>query len=51
MKKSTIVATFTSDIKKVWNMVTDNFNCVWRSDLSQITVFGKTELEWEKYYD
>jgi len=23
----------------------------WRSDLSQITVFGKTELEWEKYYD
>lgn len=47
MKKSTIVATFTSD----WNMVTDNFNCVWRSDLSQITVFGKTELEWEKYYD
>lgn len=36
MKKSIITATFTSDIKKVWNVVTDNEHYTWRSDLSKI---------------
>lgn len=38
MKKSTIVATFISDVQKVWDVVTDNNNCSWRSDLSGIIV-------------
>jgi hypothetical protein len=38
MKKSTIIAIFISDVQKVWNVVTDNNNCSWRSDLSQIIV-------------
>lgn len=38
MKKSTIVATFISDVQKVWDVVTDNNNCSWRSDLSEIIV-------------
>lgn len=36
MKKSTIAAVFRSDIEKVWNIVTDNTNYAWRSDLSRI---------------
>ena len=38
MKKSTITATFKSDIKKVWEVVTNNNNYEWRSDLSKIDV-------------
>lgn len=38
MKKSTVIATFESDITKVWNVVTDNTIFAWRSDLSKITV-------------
>jgi len=38
MKKSTIVATFISDVQKVWDVVTDNNNCSWRSDLSGIII-------------
>lgn len=36
MKKSTITATFKSDVEKVWNVVTDNRNYTWRTDLSKI---------------
>nr|WP_312291517.1 SRPBCC family protein [Clostridium chromiireducens] len=38
MKKSTVTATFESSVEKVWDVVTDNNNCTWRSDLSQIIV-------------
>lgn len=38
MKKTTIVATFISDVQKVWDVVTDNNNCSWRSDLSEIII-------------
>lgn len=34
MKKSVIKAKFRSDIKKIWEVVTDNSNYAWRSDLS-----------------
>lgn len=38
MKKSTVSATVSSDIEKIWNIVTDNSNYTWRSDLSKISV-------------
>jgi hypothetical protein len=38
MKESTITATFKSDIKKVWEVVTNNNKYEWRSDLSKIDV-------------
>jgi hypothetical protein len=36
MKKSTMTAVFCSDIQKVWDVVTDNENCAWRSDISKV---------------
>ncbi len=38
MKSVTMTATFASDIKKVWDVVTDNAHYQWRSDLSKIEV-------------
>ena len=38
MKKSTIITTFKADIKKVWQVVTNNNNYEWRSDLCKIDV-------------
>lgn len=38
MKKSTIEAVFDSDVKTVWDIVTDNEHFEWRSDLSKIEV-------------
>ncbi|WP_411679440.1 polyketide cyclase [Clostridium thailandense] len=38
MKKSTITATFKANIKKVWEVVTNNNKYEWRSDLSKIDV-------------
>ena len=38
MKESTIATTFKSDIKKVWEVVTNNNKYEWRSDLSKIDV-------------
>ncbi len=38
MKSATITAVFASDIKKVWDVVTDNVHYQWRSDLSKIEV-------------
>lgn len=38
MRKSTITATFKADIKKVWEVVTNNNKYEWRSDLSKIDV-------------
>lgn len=50
MKKSSITAIFKSDIKTVWNIVTDNQNYSWRSDLSKIDILddGKTFIEYTK---
>lgn len=50
MKKSTITATFKSDVKAVWNVVTDNTTYAWRSDLSKIvcTEDGKSFTEYAK---
>ncbi|MEA4973766.1 hypothetical protein SDC9_98476 [bioreactor metagenome] len=47
MKKSTIKAVFNSDIKRVWDTVTDNKNFAWRSDLSKIEVSD----EGSKFYE
>lgn len=38
MRTSTIIAIFSSDVQKVWNVVTDNKNYSWRSDLSKIEI-------------
>ncbi len=38
MKSATMTATFTGDIKSVWDVVTDNALYQWRSDLSKIEV-------------
>ena len=50
MKKSTITATFKADIKKVWEVVTNNNNYEWRSDLSEIdvSVDGNSFTEYTK---
>ena len=50
MKKSSITAVFKSDIQTVWNIVTDNQNYSWRSDLSKIETLddGKTFVEYTK---
>ena len=50
MKKSTITAVFKSDIKKVWEVVTNNNKYEWRSDLSKIDVSadGKSFTEYTK---
>ncbi|MFI3257947.1 MAG: hypothetical protein R3Y36_06590 [Spirochaetales bacterium] len=39
MKKSAVItATFASNIEKVWQIVTDNHNFRWRSDVSDIQI-------------
>ena len=50
MKKSTITVTFKADIKKVWEVVTNNNNYEWRSDLSKIdvSVDGNSFTEYAK---
>ena len=50
MKKSTITATFKADIKKVWEVVTNNNNYKWRRDLSKIdvSVDGNSFTEYTK---
>lgn len=40
MRKSNITASFKADIKTVWDIVTDNENNTWRSDLSKIEIIG-----------
>ncbi|MCL2342589.1 MAG: SRPBCC family protein [Firmicutes bacterium] len=50
MKKSVVMATFKSDIQKVWDTVTDNKNYSWRSDLSKIEIAadGQKFIEYAK---
>jgi len=38
MVKSNIRKEFNCDIEKIWNIITDNSNYSWRSDLSKISV-------------
>ena len=42
MKRFTVVAEFPCDCKTVWDIVTDNKNYRWRSDLSRIEVINET---------
>ena len=44
MIKSTITATYQSDIETVWKIVTDNSNYAWRSDLSKIEIIDDKEF-------
>ena len=48
MKKSVVKARFSSDIKKVWEVVTNNSNYAWRSDLSKIEI-GKDNVSFIEY--
>lgn len=53
MKKcrvSEITAYFSADVETVWNIVTDNRDYKWRSDISKIEVFddGSTFIEYNK---
>lgn len=41
MKKSTITAQFPCDIKTVWDIVVNNENYRWRSDLSKIVIIDE----------
>lgn len=38
MRESVIKAVFKSDIKKVWDVVTNNEEYTWRSDLSKVVI-------------
>lgn len=49
MVQSNIKKEFNYDIKKVWNIVTDNNNYSWRSDLSKIEIVNNQEfIEYDK---
>ena len=42
MKSSTVTAQFSCDCKTAWDIVTDNENFEWRSDLSKIEIIDKS---------
>lgn len=44
MVKSNIKKEFNCDIEKLWNIITDNTNCTWRSDLSKIEIIDDTHF-------
>ncbi|MEL7656084.1 MAG: SRPBCC family protein [Bacillota bacterium] len=44
MRKSNITANFKSDIDSVWNIVTDNENYAWRSDLSKVEIIDSNKF-------
>lgn len=44
MISSNIKKEFNFDIKKIWNIVTDNNNYSWRSDLSKIDIVNDQEF-------
>lgn len=49
MIKSNITKEFNCDIKKLWNIITDNTNYTWRSDLSKIEIIDdKHFIEYSK---
>jgi len=43
MRKSEIVATFTSDVNTVWNVVTNNEDYKWRSDIDHINILSDSD--------
>ena len=45
MKSSTATAQFPYDCETVWNIVTDNMNYAWRSDLSRIAVIDENRFD------
>lgn len=45
MKQSTITAQFPYDCRTVWDIVTDNANYGWRSDLSRIEVVDEQNFD------
>lgn len=57
MRRSNITATFASNIEKVWDIVTNNSDYVWRSDLSRIETIDEgnsfieytTKGHWTKF--
>lgn len=44
MRKSELTATFKSDINTVWNVVTNNKDFSWRSDLDRIEVLDEVNF-------
>lgn len=50
MRKSNITAIFKSDVKTVWNIITNNADYTWRSDLSRIDILdnGERFIEYTK---
>lgn len=49
MIKSNITKVLSCDIKKLWNIITDNSNYAWRSDLSKIEIIDdKHFIEYAK---
>lgn len=49
MVKSNIKKEFNCDIEKLWNIITDNTNYIWRSDLSKIEIIdNKHFIEYAK---
>jgi hypothetical protein len=50
MRRSTIVALYRADVQKVWDIVTDNANFAWRSDLADVQAAedGRTFVETTK---
>ncbi len=49
MTKSNVKKEFNCDIEKMWNIITDNNNYSWRSDLSRIEVIDSTHfIEYDK---
>lgn len=45
MKRSTITAQVSYDVKTVWDIVTDNMNYTWRSDLSEIKIVDENRFD------
>ncbi len=45
VKSVTMRANISCDCKSVWEIVTDNVNYAWRSDLSKIEVLGETRFD------
>lgn len=49
MVKSNIKKEFNCDIEKLWNIITDNTNYTWRSDLSKLEIIDdKHFIEYDK---
>lgn len=45
MKKQTMTAICSCDVKTVWDIVTDNTNAGWRTDLSRVEVTAKDRFD------